>query len=77
MSEELEVRGLIATFSTLKWFVVIGFILALVGGILIQLDIIMVGVILLWVGIAISTLSLISLFFFWLTDRFLKPKDGY
>ncbi len=74
MGGEFEIRGLIATFSTLKWFIVIGIIITIIGVLFIQFEVTMIGVILLWVGATISLLSIIALFFFWLVDRVLEPK---
>ncbi|MFX1506461.1 MAG: hypothetical protein ACFFDC_10140 [Promethearchaeota archaeon] len=75
MSGDHQVRALVVTQSTLKWFGLIG-IAIMVIGIIFQLFLqSFIGLLFLWGGITISALSLISLIYLWLSDRYLpQPK---
>ena len=75
LSGNHELRALIATQSTLKWFSVIGIVIMIVGVIIQWFLHPLIGLLFLWGGITISALSLISLLFLWLADRYLpQPK---
>ncbi|MFX0049917.1 MAG: hypothetical protein ACFFAJ_13525 [Candidatus Hodarchaeota archaeon] len=75
MSGEYEARGLIATRPTLKWFIVIGIVIVIIGILIYEILFPFIGFILFWLGFAIISLSLITLLFLWLSDRILpKPK---
>ena len=75
LSGDHELRALIATQSTLKWFIIIGIVAMIVGVVIQWLLHPLIGLIFLWGGITISALSLTSLLFLWLADRYLpQPK---
>jgi hypothetical protein len=66
-------RALIQTRSTLKWFIVIGIIL-LVVGILVSF-VSPLAIFIIWIGIALIALSFIILLYLWLTDKLLPQPS--
>jgi CHASE2 domain-containing sensor protein len=73
MSGQMGYRALIQTRSTLKWFIVIGIIL-LVVGILVSF-VSPLAIFIIWIGIALIALSFIILLYLWLTDKLLPQPS--
>jgi hypothetical protein len=66
-------RALMATRPTLKWFIIIGFVITIIGVVLSFFTV--GGLVLFWIGLLLTAFSLIALLYLWLTDRFLaQPK---
>jgi hypothetical protein len=66
-------RALVVTKPTLKWFVIIGLIITIIGVMLSFFSII--GVIVMWVGLLLMAFSFIALLYLWLAERYLtKPE---
>ena len=75
MSGQLGFRALLDTKPTLKWFIVIGIIMIVLGVVLSFFSIF--GIILAWIGIFLMVLSVFALFYLWFTDRYLpQPSMG-
>ncbi|MFX1282778.1 MAG: hypothetical protein ACFFB5_03950 [Promethearchaeota archaeon] len=75
MSKKYEFQALIATRPTLKWFILIGIGIMIIGLFIIMFISPFIGYLVLWAGIIIVTLSLIALLFLWFSDRILpQPK---
>lgn len=66
-------RALIESKSTLKWFIVIGIILVLLGVLVSFVSPFAIFVI--WIGIALIALSFIILLYLWLTDKLLPQPS--
>jgi hypothetical protein len=73
MTGQMGFRVLLDTKPTLKWFIVIGFIMIVLGVVLSFFSIL--GIILAWIGIFFMMLSVIALFYLWVTERYL-PQPG-
>lgn len=74
MSSQMGFRALLATKPTLKWFVVIGVIIAVIGILLSFVT--FGGILIFWVGLILISFSVIALVYLWLTERFLaQPRD--
>jgi len=71
MNGGAEARAFAATRPTLKWFIVIGFVIAVIGGLVTWIVSPAIGIILLWLGLAIASISMVTLLFLWLSDRML------
>lgn len=69
MSGQMGFRALIETRSTLKWFIVIGIILIIVGVLVSFVS--PFAIFIIWAGIALIALSFIILLYLWLTDKLL------
>lgn len=66
-------RALFATKSTLKWFVIIGLVIVVIGVLLSFVT--FAGIILIWLGFFLITISIIILLYLWLTDQYLpQPR---
>ncbi|MHA2406165.1 MAG: hypothetical protein ACXADB_07685 [Candidatus Hermodarchaeia archaeon] len=75
MTGQMSFRALLDTKPTLKWFIVIGIIMIILGVLLSFVSII--GIILAWIGIFLTMLSVIALFYLWFTERYLpQPRMG-
>lgn len=75
LHREYEVRSLISTRTTLKWFIVVGIIILVIGVFIQWILDSFIGLIFLWAGIVIIGLSLVSLLYLWLSNRILPhPK---
>ncbi len=73
LSKEYELRSFIALRPTLKRFIVIGIFLIIVGIVFQWLKILLLGVLLIWGGFSIISISILSLIFLWLSERILPP----
>lgn len=62
-------RALLATKSTLKWFIVIGILLIVLG--LIISFFAFGGIFVFWIGATFIAFSIIALLYLWLTDKYL------
>jgi len=65
----MSFSGLMQTKSTLKWFIVIGIIIVILGFIISFVN--LVGIIIAWIGILLIAFSIIVLFYLWFTERYL------
>ncbi len=75
MTEEHEGRAIVATHATLKWFIVIGVILGVIGIVIYTVITPFIGSIVILLGFILIALCTISLLFLWLTERMLpQPK---
>ncbi len=75
MTGQMSFRALFDTKPTLKWFIVIGIIMIILGVLLSLVNVI--GLILAWIGIFLMGLSVIALFYLWATERYLpQPSMG-
>lgn len=73
MAHQTGLQALIVTKSTLKWFVIIGVIIAIVGFVLSFF--IFGGVMIFWVGVLLIGFAVVGLLYLWLTDKYLtKPQ---
>jgi membrane protein implicated in regulation of membrane protease activity len=73
MGQQMGFRALMATKPTLKWFIVIGFVITIIGVVLSFF--IVGGWVLFWLGLLLTAFSLIALLYLWLTERFLaRPQ---
>ena len=73
LSKEYELHAFIATRPTLKWFIVIGLIVAVFGIVFHWLNFLLISVLLIWGGFSIIALSSLALIFLWLSERILPP----
>jgi hypothetical protein len=73
MTGQMSFRALLDTKPTLKWFIVIGIILIILGVVLSFISIL--GIILAWIGIFLMMLSVIALFYLWVTERYLPQPS--
>ncbi len=69
MSSQMGFRALLATKSTLKWFIVIGVVLVILGVIISFF--IFVGLVVFWIGVTFIAFSAIALIYLWLTEKYL------
>ncbi|MHA2427230.1 MAG: hypothetical protein ACXADB_04295 [Candidatus Hermodarchaeia archaeon] len=75
MTQQMGFRVLVTTKPTLKWFAIIGLIIAIIG---LFLSLFTVGgLILLFIGLLLLAFSLIALLYLWLTDRYLTPLQRH
>jgi len=73
MGQQMGFRALMATKPTLKWFIIIGVVLSIIGIILSYF--VVGGLVLFWIGLLLTAFSLIALIYLWLTERLLaKPQ---
>ncbi len=61
------------TKPTLKWFIIIGVIIVIIGILLSFLSV--AGIMLAWIGIFLIALSIIILLYLWLTERYLPQPS--
>ena len=73
MSGQIGYRALIETRSTLKWFIVIGIILIVIGVLVSFVS--PLAILIIWIGIALIALSFIILLYIWLTDKLLPQPS--
>ncbi len=73
MSGQIGYRALIETRSTLKWFIVIGIILIVIGVLVSFVS--PLAILIIWLGIALIALSFIILLYIWLTDKLLPQPS--
>ncbi len=69
----MSFRSLMNTKPTLKWFIVIGIIMIIIGILLSFMS--FSGILLIWIGIFFIALSLIILLYLWLTERYLPQPS--
>lgn len=69
MSSQMGFRALLATKSTLKWFIVIGIILVILGVIISFFA--FGGLVVFWIGVTLIAFSAIALMYLWLTEKYL------
>ena len=75
MTKEYEGRAFVTTHSTLKWIIIIGMIIGVVGVLIYWFSIPFVGTIVFFLGFTTTALCTISLLFLWLTEKMLpQPK---
>ena len=69
----MSFRALMQTKPTLKWFILIGIIMVIIGILLSFLSI--AGIVLAWIGIFLIALSVIILLYLWLTEKYLPQPS--
>lgn len=75
MGQQMGFRALMTTKPTLKWFIIIGIIITIIGVILSFF--VVGGLVLFWIGLLLTAFSLIALLYLWLTDRFLAQPQRH
>lgn len=73
MAGHLSFRGLMETKPTLKWFIVIGIIIVILGVLLSFVSV--VGVVITWIGVLLIALSVIILLYLWFTEKLLPQPS--
>ncbi len=75
MGQQMGFRALMATKPTLKWFIIIGVVITIIG--IILSFFVVGGLILFWIGLLLTAFSVIALLYLWLTDRFLAQPQRH
>ena len=75
MGQQMGFRALMATKPTLKWFIIIGIVITIIGVILSFF--VVGGLVLFWVGLLLTAFSIIALIYLWLTERFLAQPQRH
>ncbi len=73
LSGQMGFRALMQTKPTLKWFIVIGIVILVIGILLSFVSI--VGILIAWIGVLLVGFSVIALFYLWLTDKYLPQPS--
>ncbi len=64
-----------STRPTLMWFILIGFVVVIIG--IILSFFFFGGILVFWIGVILVAFSIIALLYLWLTEAFLtKPRTG-
>ncbi len=69
----MSFRALMETKPTLKWFILIGIIIVIIGTLLSFFTVI--GVLIAWIGILLILFSVVILLYLWLTERYLPQPS--